>query len=89
MGGRKKRKDWDQVDSLISTIDCNWKEEADWVSIVVKSNRTQVDISMGIEVRVQVPLIELREADKTENGLEGKLRDIIKKLNDYYGKVGY
>ena len=83
--GRKKQSEWDTVDTLISKFDVNWKEQSQWTEKIEGSNRTQVDISMGVEVTMSVPLSSLLKVELEDEGLENKLRRIIQAL---YGEFG-
>jgi hypothetical protein len=85
LAGRKKRSEWPTVDTLISKFDSNWKEQSQWTKKIEGSNRTQVDISMGVGVKVSVPLSYLREVEMKDRGLENKLREIIQALNSEFG----
>ncbi len=88
VSGRKKRASWESLDSKISRLNPEWKEKSDWESKFENSNRTQVDISMGVCVKVIVKFNELLEAEKSVNGLADYLDDLLKSLNCTFGNIG-
>jgi len=85
LAGRKKQSDWGHVDTLMSNFSADWKEESKWTGKVEGSNRTQVDISMGVRVTVYVPLSSMRQVEAVDGGLGGKLKKIINALGSEFG----
>lgn len=85
VSGRKKRDEWPYVDSLISQFSTHWKEQSKWNEKIEHSNRSQVDISMGVGVKILVPLTSLLKEEMAEKGLEKKIQKIIDSINTEFG----
>ena len=77
-----------KVDKLVSKFDLDWKEQSKWDDEVENSNRTQVDISMGVRTKLYVPFSTLRKAESKNNGLNIKLREILQAMNTEFGSIG-
>ena len=88
LAGRWRVKDWAKVDKLVSKFDLDWKEQSKWDDEVENSNRTQVDISMGVKTKLYVPFSTLRKAESKNNGLNIKLREILQAMNTEFGSIG-
>jgi hypothetical protein len=88
LAGRWRVKDWAKVDKLVSKFDLDWKEQSKWDDEVENSNRTQVDISMGVRTKLYVPFSTLRKAESKNNGLNIKLREILQAMNTEFGSIG-
>lgn len=79
--GRKKRgPDWNEVESLFN--DCfkptyEWKEKCFWESKIIKSGKSQFDLSFGYELNIEIPFKELKKVDQSKSDLSG-LSQLIK-----------
>jgi len=85
LAGRWKKNEWSKVDTLLSTFDTDWKTKSGWVENIENSNRTQVDISMGVSTKLSVPFSTLSKAESNNNGLKIKLREIIQAMDKEFG----
>ncbi|WP_207431357.1 hypothetical protein [Sabulibacter ruber] len=73
--GRKKRgKDWDEISQLFDktlNANFNWKKDCEWEAKIIKSKRSQFDMSFGYELSTVIPFQELRETDQNKSDLSG------------------
>lgn len=73
--GRKKREpDWNEVESLFNDYfkpTYKWKEECYWESKIIKSGKSQFDLSFGYELNIEIPFQELKEVDRSKADLSG------------------
>lgn len=88
IAGRRKKPVWDLLDAQLSKLNPDWVEKSKWNETFINSNRTVVDISMGVCVKVKVPFIELRKKEENSVGLRDYLGDLLESLNNKFGVIG-
>lgn len=71
--GRKKRNiHWNTIESLLDNSfnkAYDWKKYCEWNKKIIKSNRSQFDISYGYEISFSMPYKELQQLDTNKNDL--------------------
>lgn len=73
-GRKKKGKDWDSIAKLFDTHfkpEYNWKKYAHWESKVLKSGKSQFDISFGYELMIAIPFSTFQEMDANKDDVTG------------------
>jgi len=73
-GRRKRDLHWDAVSTLFDECfndSYNWKANCSWESKIIKSNRTQFDLSFGYELTIEIPFSELKRIDTVKADLSG------------------
>lgn len=71
-GRNKKGNDWNAIESLFNKVfkeDFDWKNNCNWNSSVINSNRSQFDMSFGYELSITVPFEVLRQKDQDKSDL--------------------
>lgn len=72
--GRKKRTlHWSTIESLLDNsfkVEYDWKKYCKWNKKLIKSNRSQFDISYGYEISFRIPYKELQQLDTNKNDLK-------------------
>lgn len=73
--GRKCRgKDWSDIELLFDShfaIEFNWREKISWEKQILKSGKSQFDLSFGYELSVYIPFDELKKIDSVRSNIEG------------------
>lgn len=68
--GRIKRDAWGEIESLLNQhLSSDWKGECHWQDKILKSNRTQFDLSFGYHISITIPFIKLKQLDKNHNDI--------------------
>ncbi len=66
LAGRWVKDDWSRLsETLVGLVGDDWKERADWNLYFGDSNRTYVDVSLGVEVYAFIPYSLAQELDST------------------------
>jgi hypothetical protein len=88
--GRKKRdNDWTSISNVFD--DCftevyNWKAKCNWQNKIIKSNRTQFDLSFGYELSIVIPFTTLKNIDTNKSDLSG-LVNLLESAFQQFKKV--
>ncbi|MFK7048849.1 hypothetical protein V3Q77_03010 [Flavobacterium davisii] len=77
--GRKKRgKDWEQIETIFDEcLNFNWRKECNWENAVLNSGKSQLDLSFGYEIYIEIPFFALKQLDIKESDLRGLMELII------------
>lgn len=80
--GRVKRADWPRIEELLDTsLNFDWRKQCKWNSKLIKSARTQLNISFGYEISLRIPFYELQKLDQTQNDLNG-LVELLSQIHE-------
>ena len=78
-GRNKRNQHWDEIESFFDShfkADFKWREECKWDTKIIKSNRTQFDLSFGYQLCIVIPFSDLKAIDREKSDLT-KLVDLI------------
>lgn len=76
-GRKKKGKDWNDIAQLFDNHfkpEYKWREYSEWDSKVLKSGKSQFDISFGYELMIAIPFSVFKELDTDRNDVSGLIR---------------
>jgi hypothetical protein len=83
---KKDQGEWDEVESLLDEhLDpkYNWRDECNWGSKIINTNRTQFNMSFGYEISIRIPFRILSSLDRTRSDLSGLIK-IIKEIYEEF-----
>jgi hypothetical protein len=89
-GRNKKGNDWNAIESLFNKVfkeDFDWKNNCEWNAKVIKSNRSQFDMSFGYELGITIPfeILRLKDQDKSDlSNLANFIDNIYKEFRTIY-----
>jgi hypothetical protein len=73
ISGRIKNKDWNKIELFFDNhfeTHYDWKKYCDWNNKVLKSGKTQFDLSLGYELKVSIPYSIIQNIDRDKNDLK-------------------
>lgn len=66
--GRIKKNDWSKIETLFDDcLDFDWRSQCNWENKVIKSNRSQFNLSFGYEIAIRIPFGYLKSIDYDKN----------------------
>lgn len=76
--GRYDKQDWGEFENKMSIIP-NWKQNCSWFEKIENTNRTRFDISLGIQVSLEIPYLEICKLDNSidNSNLKSKFESLI------------
>lgn len=69
-GRKKKGEDWESIARLFDThfkTNYEWRKHSEWETKVLKSGKSQFDISFGYELKIEIPYSIFQEMDTDKN----------------------